>query len=1121
MINPLKDLAQCKKGLSAQLKKKFSRLGKHEKMIQKNPKVLDYTQNPIVKVNIEEARTQFKRDNTVDGIKLLSEAAERSSKEVKFGKELRIDKKKINKEVKKFTNKSIDKSLEDSYSYLVDNDYLQMNLSKIEENKRLISELKEFKKLYFEKKEIQRLLKQQERKPENYLPHSLVGQEDINNSQRYLAYQESTKNLKNQRIQNMIEGGSKENRKLSLLISSGLLDTTKNIKSIIATSTELLIQDMKKNPEQFNKNQQSQYEEVVIDQQDNQQDQQEQNNNQENNEVTSADNLIIHYNDQGAQSNVQVMGNQNDKQQIVEKYGEKIAQMGFDITLDELNFVNFDTLALFFDEFVNSTPDEKMKTLSKIQVLDSLRSYENYLFDKYRNNDISLRVKGQLEFKHLTEKENLNYIKYYIKKPSELFLMIQNMPEQSVMPSIVSQSVSKIASFRFESKENYLAVISNYNYRALLRRCVNSCSQMSDQEFVDMVWSLGKIHKDEHGIVYEKLFNKLMEVTTEQLNQRIAQIPLKDISFLSRGYLKLHHLALNQEMNTKLLNQIQARLENREGEQLTIFAIQGLMLYMSFLNTKQSQYIILNYLLPLLQKDEIITQLDDMSLSEISSSLACICTSNGKEIQGYLDLITPQIKKISKKLKTDTISDLMIVASASNYQGKELFQELKKRTIFNFREQKQCSEISISKILVSFAQFDVVKSLQNHVDYKESSNTNLTDNLLLFSFFPTLVFHQQSPQYIFYNKLSKEIYQVKDKMSQKWISMSLFGIASAQYKNVEFIDECVSKILQEQENLDENIKQNPTSNTNLNELAMTLFCYSNMKRSNEWSRKMIERIRNLFMQNKFKKATPIAWAQFFNTLSNTNQENELDEVEQQFAEVVYFDKIQPHIGYFTQNMIISLLFSLSRLKVDKEILVELAQLVQFNKLSNFQLYILNIALQLGNLKNLENIPDISTSSAQPRIKEIELYMRDILASKLDFYGNQRFNYKQVVNQVKQILVDITNNKSIEEKDQKLVLENFFDDNLNLMIDFYLPKQKKAIFVYTYDNCLMQEHTDVNSISDNSLSGLFQAKEKILNENGISVSYIFTHEFNKIGLDSSIESEKLLKKKYVENLLNKQ
>ena len=57
-----------------------------------------------------------------------------------------------------------------------------------------------------------------------------------------------------------------------------------------------------------------------------------------------------------------------------------------------------------------------------------MRSYENYLFDKYRNQDITLRVKGQLQYKDLTPKEQLNYIKYNSKKPSDVFLMMQNLP---------------------------------------------------------------------------------------------------------------------------------------------------------------------------------------------------------------------------------------------------------------------------------------------------------------------------------------------------------------------------------------------------------------------------------------------------------------------------------------------------------------------------------------------------------------------------------------------------------------------------------------------------------------------------------------------------------------------
>lgn len=95
--------------------------------------------------------------------------------------------------------------------------------------------------------------------------------------------------------------------------------------------------------------------------------------------------------------------------------------MGLDITKEELSFVDFEALAKFFDEFVGSTFEEKLKTLNKIQIIEGIRAYENYLFDTGRNGDITLRKKGRIEFKDFTPKERLNYVKYNIQKPSEIF----------------------------------------------------------------------------------------------------------------------------------------------------------------------------------------------------------------------------------------------------------------------------------------------------------------------------------------------------------------------------------------------------------------------------------------------------------------------------------------------------------------------------------------------------------------------------------------------------------------------------------------------------------------------------------------------------------------------------
>jgi hypothetical protein len=64
--------------------------------------------------------------------------------------------------------------------------------------------------------------------------------------------------------------------------------------------------------------------------------------------------------------------------------------MRLDVTPDELKFVDFDVFRLFLNEFLNSTPQEKRRTLSNLKLMKELRSCEAFLFEKYRNQDITL-----------------------------------------------------------------------------------------------------------------------------------------------------------------------------------------------------------------------------------------------------------------------------------------------------------------------------------------------------------------------------------------------------------------------------------------------------------------------------------------------------------------------------------------------------------------------------------------------------------------------------------------------------------------------------------------------------------------------------------------------------------
>ena len=101
--------------------------------------------------------------------------------------------------------------------------------------------------------------------------------------------------------------------------------------------------------------------------------------------------------------------------------------------------VDFGLLKEFIEKMISSTPIEKIKVMNKLQLIKDIRNYETFLFDKYRNRSIELRGRGQrMKFTDLTETENMNYIKYHINNPIDLFKMHQHTKNS---PALVSQYI--------------------------------------------------------------------------------------------------------------------------------------------------------------------------------------------------------------------------------------------------------------------------------------------------------------------------------------------------------------------------------------------------------------------------------------------------------------------------------------------------------------------------------------------------------------------------------------------------------------------------------------------------------------------------------------------------------
>jgi len=200
----------------------------------------DYTKVQTTAEQIKEDHSEFLSDYTIQKFRPLSEAPT-DKNTTKFGLKFSADKTKLNKILRKNYKKAIEtRPGEMAHTFQDENE----SLNRIEhrrENLRKIEEMKHFNRVFFRKNEVIRLLRKQELKAENFLPMNSLNNDVfvIDLRKRFLDYKENLRNLKNNRIDNFLFQ-SNENKKLALLLQSGLLDNEKNINEIIAKSVELL-----------------------------------------------------------------------------------------------------------------------------------------------------------------------------------------------------------------------------------------------------------------------------------------------------------------------------------------------------------------------------------------------------------------------------------------------------------------------------------------------------------------------------------------------------------------------------------------------------------------------------------------------------------------------------------------------------------------------------------------------------------------------------------------------------------------------------------------------------------------------------------------------------------------
>jgi len=194
--------------------------------------------------------------------------------------------------------------------------------------------------------------------------------------------------------------------------------------------------------------------------------------------------------------------------------------------------------------------------LESLRLVKEVRQYEELIFDQYRNNDITLRVKGKMKFEHLSEVENINYIKYNTIAYDEIMNIWDNA-QKTMTPNIANALIQKVTVFYLTSrtmnpKKNYdiamLNVLKDNRYKAILRYLINNIQHLSNKDFSLFLWSVGKLHFKECGLIHMNLFEVFKEKALDQISYRLDQLTPPELAYLSEGLLLLSGTEINLQL---------------------------------------------------------------------------------------------------------------------------------------------------------------------------------------------------------------------------------------------------------------------------------------------------------------------------------------------------------------------------------------------------------------------------------------------------------------------------------------------------------------------------------------------------------------------------------------------
>ncbi|CAD8098685.1 unnamed protein product [Paramecium primaurelia] len=531
----------------------------------------------------------------------------------------------LNKYIKQQFKKSIDKVIEKEVSRIERQEVEDKKLKWVE-NAYMTEEVKKFEKLLFQKNERLRLIRQEENRVHNHLPHQYLQEqgeiEYLQLNSQHQQYKTTLNQLHNQRITEM-----RENIKnpYGLLIKSQLLVQYPNLKQTIESHLPKL----------------------------------------ENNHID----------------------------EFVEELKSKVDS--------STSLIDWDSVKQFYIG-MQQQRDNSLIVFSQHQSsVNVIHDYQNYLMDKFYNNSLQMRTKGQIQFADLTEEECVRYIKYDISTPEILMRLVSTMdqiPDQFT-PKIASSILQKLVVV----KKDNLALLADDRYRALLNYIARS--EYDDQTLSQTILALSLLQPKSIQTVYDKLSYHLYDNLAIQLIPRIKQLSNSQFSMIVRNF---HSLPLSKNLQLQNLL-VQDIIKNRINNNLSVYEAESFISFLSrpLMNDQNLSIVVYNLTQTLLSQPNSILDIDQDTLVILSSTLLKL--EDNKQISSLLKSNSKNLQSAIESCECKHLAQFSLLLSKLDiHRSHDLIQQTKKRfvEIITYRKKEQ-DEFDIAMTISSLSQIDI------------------------------------------------------------------------------------------------------------------------------------------------------------------------------------------------------------------------------------------------------------------------------------------------------------------------------------------------------------------------------------------------------------------------------